>query len=205
MTRAFALLLMLAGCDRAPSATELARLRAEAARTADPAVTAALEDPIMSDRDLVVADDSRRVRSVRGPAEANYPSRTGDNAGFFKALRGLEPGPGCETGFRADAAFAGQLPPAFAMPRGATVVEAAGNDRPGCRARMAAFRLATPPAAVAASYAARASAAGYDNKPGVRGADHVVGGVRARDEARYFLLASPRAGGSEVSLLVTGG
>lgn len=207
MKRPLALLLLFAAaaCDRGPSEAEIRARQAAAARSADPAITAALEDPIMSDRELAVADNSRRIRSVRGPAEASYPLRNGDNAAIFAPLKALEPGPGCEIGFVGGAAFARQLPVQFAIPQGATLLEAAGNDRRGCRARMAAFRVAAPAATVAAGYAARAAAAGYTAKAGVRGADQVVGGVRESDGARYFLVASPRAGGSEVSLLATGG
>ena len=169
-------LLLLAACG-GPSDAELRARADKLAETADPAITAALADPIMSDRDLTVADNSRRVRIVTGPAQANYPLPGGPNAAAFAALRALGGPSRCEDGFVSGAAFAAQLPPAF-VPAGATLVEAAGNDRPGCRARFALFRVAEKPAAVTARIGARASAAGYGAEARVRGSDHVVAGRR---------------------------
>ena len=199
---AFPLLLLAAACDRGPSEAEL-RARAEAlAATADPAITAALADPIMTDTDLAVADNSRRVRLVTGPARADYPLPGGDNAAAFARLRALGGPPTCETGFVSDGAEAGRLPPAFRPGPDSTLVEAAANARPGCRARWALFRSPAPPAAIAARYRARALAAGYGAEARVRASDHVVAGRRLDGGPGYHLVAAPRGGGSEVAVIV---
>lgn len=205
MTRAIRILGLLAlatGCSGGPSEAELAKRNRELAAAADPAVTAAMEDPIMSDRDLGVADDSLRVRHVGGPAEALYPSRTGANAAAFAALKGVgfTPSP-CETGFVYGNAWAARMPAPFRLPQGATLVEAAGNDRPGCRSRMAAFRVAATPPSVIAAIRAGAMQAGYTALVQVRGSDQVVAGRRSADGATYYAIATPQGPGSEVSLL----
>lgn len=201
-----ALLLFATACGRGASPEELARLHRERVNATDPAITAALADPIMSDRDLTVADNSRRVRYVRGPAEASTPARITANAAVYSALRGLEPPRvGCEAGFRYGPAWAARLPAPFAVPPGASLVEAGGNDRRGCASVVAVFRVPAPADRAAAALRARALTAGYAGDVRVRGADHVVGGRRARDGASVFAVASPRAGGSEVALLASAG
>jgi len=124
------------------------------------------------------------------------------NAAAFAALKGVgfTPSP-CETGFAYGNAWAARMPPPFRLPQGAALVEAAGNDRPGCRARMAAFRVATTPPSVIAAIRAGAMQAGYTALVQVRGADQVVAGRRSADGATYYAIATPQAQGSEVSLL----
>ena len=151
-------LLLLAACG-GPSDAELRARAAKLAATADPAITAALADPIMSDPDLTVADNSRRVRIVGGPAQAYYPLRNGKNAEAFAALRALGGPRTCEIGFKPGPAFADELPPAFRAPAGATLIEAAGNDRPECRARFVLFRTPASAETLAAQVRARARAA----------------------------------------------
>lgn len=207
MTRALPILMLLlvAACGRGASADELAARQRELAAAADPAVTAALEDPVMTDRDLHVADNSRRVRLVSGPAQALYPPATRINARVTSALEGLRSRDECETGFAAGFEWAARLPAAFRIFPGASLVEAAGNDKGACRSRMVAFRPAAAPQAVIDWYRARALAGGYTAQFQRRGGDLVLGGVRVADNATYYLVVSPRAGGSEGSLLTTGG
>lgn len=207
MTRLLALLtlVLVAGCDRGASEAELAKRNRESLATADPAVTAALEDPIMTDRDLEVADNSRRVRLVRGPAEALYPPRTRSNAAIWSAIDRLNPRAHCEAGFKAGVVWATRLPTAFAPFPGARLIEAAGHDAPACRSRMVAVRAAAAPEAVLEWYRARAVAAGYTAEVQHRGADQVLGGTRARDGASFYLVVSPHAAGSEAALIAIGG
>ena len=200
--RPLALLLVLAACGRGPSDAELAARNRRLADAADPAVTAALADPIMTDRDLSVADNSRRVRLVAGPAQASYPDAGGEGADAFAPLRALGDAPRCEAGFVSAPRFAAELPLPFRPAPSAALIEAAGNDRPGCRARFALFRVTLPAAAVAEAAGRRARAAGYGAELRPRGADRIVAGRRA-DGLGYYLLASPRAGGSEVAVIAS--
>lgn len=207
MKRALVLLaVLLAGaCGRGMSDRELAAEARTRAASADPAVTLALEDPLMTDRDLHAADHSRRVRLVTGPAQALYPPQTPINARVTSALRGLRADDPCETGFVSGLKWAARLPASFGIYPGAALVEAAGNDKGRCRARFVGFRSAASSEAVLAWYRARALAGGYSAQAQQRGADSVLGGVRARDGASYYLLVSPRSAGSEAALLTTGG
>ena len=204
MIRLFALLplVLAAACGRGASDDELRARARRLANAADPAITAALIDPIMTDRDLTVADNSRRVRIVAGPAQAYYPLRDGHSAAAFAPLRALGGPRMCETGFRPGAALAGELPPAFRPPVGATLIEAAGNDRPGCRARFALFRTPASAEAVAAQVRARALAAGYGAEGGTRGPDHFVAGRGPGEGPSFYLIASSRReSGSEVAVI----
>lgn len=206
MRAALPLLLLAAACDRGPSAVELARLDRERADATDPAITAALEDPIMTDRDLTVADHSRRVRYVPGPADASRPARITANAAVYNALDALEtPGPACERGFRNAPAWAARLPAPFALPPGASLIEASGNTTRGCAAVVAVYRVPVRADRVVAALRARALTAGYASVVQVRGADRVLRGRRARDGASYYLVASPRADGTEVALRTADG
>lgn len=195
------LVLTLAACGGEASDAELAAIDRNRSEAADPAVTAALDDPIMTDRDLSVGDNSRRVRDVPGPAAAIYPPRDGANA---RALAGLEAfsTPGCDRGFAYGAAWANKLPAAFPLSPGARLIEAAGNDKPGCRARVAVFRSPAVPQAVVDWYATRAAAAGYSARPQRRGSDQVLAG--SRGAGRYYIVASPRDAGTEVAMIVAG-
>lgn len=196
-------LFLLAGCNGDTSEAELEAIDRNRADAADPAVTAALDDPIMTDRDLSVGDNSRRVRNVPGPAEAIYPPRDKANARALAGLEGLNP-PGCDRGFAYGRDWARRLPATFPMSPGATLIEAAGNDKPGCRARVAVFRSPASPRAIVDWYAARASAAGYTATPQTRGSDLVLAGQQAGG-ASYYIIVSPRDDVSEVAMIATGG
>lgn len=203
--RAFPLLLTIlwlpAGCGGAASDAELAERRRLAMASADPAITAALADPIMSDTDLSVADDSRRLRSVRGPAEAGIPPRTRENAALYATIDGLRGAPGCEVGFVVDPAQADRLPTAFRPPEGATMIEASANDRRGCVAGAATFRVAQTPAAIVGRYVAAAQAAGFTATSEPRAGDRIAGGRRA-DGATWYMIATPVPAGSQASVIV---
>jgi len=194
--------IALGACDGARSADELAKARRELAATADPAVIAALADPIMSDPDLSVADDSRRVRHVTGPAQVTYPPRSKANARALAGLDGLA-APTCETGFTSGKAWIAKLPPAFAPIPGATAIEASGMDKPGCRVRVASFSTEATPWRILNLYRVRATGAGYTATTTRRGADHVLTGSRPRDGASYYLIVTPGAKANAVAPGVT--
>lgn len=206
MKRAFILILLggpsLTACDDTRSREELAAARREAVADADPAVTAALADPIMTDPDLTVADDSRRVRHVTGPASVTYPPRSKANAPIYAALDGFATPPACETA--PGPAWRAKLPPAFAPYRGATGLETAGTDDGSCRVRVASFATAATPWTVLAHYRGRATQAGYVTDLKRRGVDHVLTGSRS-DDASFYMIVSPRAKASTVSVLTSGG
>lgn len=207
MRRAFVPVLLfclwLTACDRSRSPEELAAARREAVAAAEPAVIAALADPVMSDPDLSVADDSRRVRHVEGPATVTYPPRSKANAPIFAVLDGFATPPLCETA--PGEAWRAGIPPAFALYPRATGIEIAGTDAGRCRVRVANFAAAATPWTILAHYRGRATQAGYATDLKHRGADHVLNGRRAKDGASFYMIVSPRAKASAVSVLTSGG
>lgn len=197
--------LSASACDRGKSDAELAALDRNLADAADPAITAALEDPIMTDPDLTVSDDSRRIRSVNGPAQAIHPPRNANNEGALSALDGLGRGNACDRNFAYGNHWAERLPAEFPAYPGARLVEAAGNDSGKCRVRVIAYRVAAAPPAILDWYRERAVRGGYSAEQQRRGSDTVLGGERAADEASYYLVVSPGARASQVALLTDGG
>lgn len=193
-----AVALALAACDgqsRQDRAADLAK--------SDPAVTEALENPIMTDRGLAASDDSRRLRSVSGPARAIQPLRSPENRAIWEALAPLLPKHPCEEGLAAGPQFARSLPAEFAPPPGARLIEAGGKIDGQCRVRIAAYRVDAPPAALAEAYRARLGGAGYAVRPQLRDGAQVLSGERASDSSSYYLVAAPDGQGSTLSLLVS--
>ena len=207
MKRAFVMSMLcmplLAACGGASSPEELAAARREVVAAADPAVVAALADPIMSDPDLTVADDSRRVRHVSGPATVTYPPRSKANAAIHAALDGFRTPPLCDA--MPGDAWRAKLPPAFAPYPGASGLETAGTDKAPCRVRIASFVAAATAWTMLSHYRGRVTRAGYVTEIKRRGADHVLTGRRAGDKASFYMIVSPRAKASAVSLLTSGG
>lgn len=195
----------LGACGRASSPDERAAARRDAIAATDPAVTAALADPIMTDRDLGVADETLRVRHVSGPAVVSTPPRSKANGKIIAALDGLLPDARCETGFSSGDAWRRKIPAAFAPFPGATGIKTEGLDKGACHVRVASFDAAASPWTILGYYRARATAAGYVSERRQRGADHVLTGRRARDGASFYMIVSPRAKASAVALLTSGG
>jgi hypothetical protein len=181
----------LAGCQRGEAAGT-PRAQPLVASDVDPAVTSAINDPILTDRTLSSQSNRNAIRSVAGPAEAFYPP----NADKL-------PAPACAGATLVEgAAWAGRLPPEFALYPGARIVEAAGTDAASCRLRAVELVSADPWDRVLGWYQARAAGASYAVARRVRDGDQILSGRRG-DQA-FYLIASPRGGGSEVSLIVGG-
>ena len=217
---AFSAALALAACGQGSEANNTF------ANDADPALTSALEDQILTDPALAQQSNRLAVRPPETPTRAEYPV-----AGRQPPVRlasGNGPGaPGCTTcGGAAPAAsppppaagscrggaefqygmeWAGRLPAAFPPYPGGRVTEAAGQDRGECRVRVVTFRTADPHQRVIDWYHQRAVQAGYSAEQQGRGRDHVLGGVNQSSNGAYYLIVTPIAGGSEVALIVNNG
>src|SRR3954454_10545937 len=78
----FCCALALAGCSREKEpANNLAALdRQLVANDTDPAVTSALNDQILVDRNLSAQSNRNAVRTAAGPAQAQYPPDAGKAA-----------------------------------------------------------------------------------------------------------------------------
>lgn len=186
--------LALAGCKRSGEpANNLAALdRQLVANDTDPAVTSALNDQILVDRNLSAQSNRNAVRTAAGPAQAQYPPDAGKG----------EAAPCAGAPLQSDLAWARRLPPEFALYPGAHLTEAAGSDAAPCRLRAVTLVTADPWDRVITWYQAQAVRAGYAVGLQTRDGDQILAGTRG-DQA-FYLIASPRQGSTEVSLIVGG-
>ncbi len=193
----FALLcvaLSLTGCKRGPdTANNLAALDNQlVANNADPAVTSALNDPILTDRNLSTQSNRNAVRSAGGPAQALYPPDAGKTPAPPCAMAALDTNPD----------WANRLPAELPAYPGATVTEAAGTDAAPCRLRAVILATADNWGRVIGWYQMRARQAGYSTGRQARDGDQILAGTRG-DQA-FYIIATPKDGGSEISLIVGG-
>jgi hypothetical protein len=240
MYRALFPLLLLAGCGKQPDATsDLDRLDREltdpnsAGNTRDPAVAAALADPIMVDPALVRSSNAHAIRPPDQPptgavppalpltdpvadgsvpaapaARADCPDckarQAARTAGALGELQRDAATAGCAARVGYSAAWANRLPSSLPLYPGAQVGEAAGTDADGCRLRIVSFVTGAAPAKAVGFYHARARKAGFSAEVQQDGRMQVVGGTRGH--AAFVVYATPRpGGGSSVDLVVNGG
>jgi hypothetical protein len=186
--------LALAGCSRtAEPANNLAALdRQLVANDADPAVTSALNDQILVDRNLSSQSNRNAVRTAAGPAQAQYPPDAGKS--------GAPPCAGAP--LDSDLGWARRLPPELPLYPGARVTEAAGTDTSPCRLRAVGFSTADPWDRVLAFYQDQAGRAGYSAGRQTRDGEQILAGTKG-DQA-FYLIATPGPAGTQVSLIVGG-
>jgi len=209
---AFAATLALAACSQGSVAND-----SLAANDADPALTSALEDQILTDPNLAQQANRHTVRPPELPTRAEYPAAGGPppvrraSADHPPASSAPAPG-GCgaagrgpAVAFRYGMEWAERLPAAFPPYPGGRVTEAAGQDSGECRVRVVTFRTADPHQRVIDWYQQRAVQAGFSAEQQVRGRDHVLGGVNQGSNGAYYLIVTPVQGGSEVALIVNNG
>jgi hypothetical protein len=200
--------LALAACGQNGNANN----RALAANDADPALTSALADQVLTDPELAQQANRLNVRPPEAPIRAEYPAggtpvvrrasaTTGPGGGAAPAAGGC----GAGADFAYGMEWAQRLPPFFPPYPGGRVTEAAGQDGGECRVRVVTFRTADPYQRVLDYYHHRAVAAGYSAEQQPRGRDHVLGGVNQTTNGAYYLIVTPQQGGSEVALIVNNG
>jgi len=218
---AVAAALSLAACGDDNS--DLANLDNEiVGNDADPALTSALEDQIMVDPALTQQSNRNAVRPPETPNQAQYPLPQGAQqpAGRPAAVRGTgagaqasaaaaaEPGDpganGCGPDFDYNMRWARTLPAAFPVYPGSRITDAAGSDKAECRARVVTFTTADPAQRIIGYYANRAARAGYTAEHQRREGDHILAGTNG-GEGAYFLIVTPKSGGSEVALIANAG
>ncbi|HEX8193746.1 MAG TPA: hypothetical protein VF552_12690 [Allosphingosinicella sp.] len=205
---AFSAVFALAACGQGSVANEIAL------NDADPALTAALEDPILSDQNLVSQANRNNVRPPELPTRAEYPRvprasaeapRSGPGAGAAPAASCGATRAGAPPQFSYGMEWAQRLPAAFPPYPGGRVTEAAGQDGGDCRVRVVTFRTADGFQRIVDWYRERAVSAGYSAEHQPRGRDHVLGGVNQGTRGAYYLIVTPVQGGSEVALIVNNG
>lgn len=212
---------LLGGCGReAPSSeTKLAELdRQLAGDKLDPALTAALEDQITVDPALAQQSNKLAVRPAPAPQQALYPldrgqerTRTNGQPGArSSATPGKASAPdadaSCISDFDYNPSWATRMPAPFPVFPGAKLTDAAGNDKVGCRTRVATFLTKASPRQVLDWYGKRAKGAGYSARHQLRDGDHILAGERTSDGGAYYLIVTAHgAGGSDVALLANRG
>jgi hypothetical protein len=217
---AFTATLALAACGQGSEANDMLAIN-----DADPALTSALEDQILTDPALAQQANRHNVRPPELPIRAEYPAPVGQPqvrrasaTSDHPPGAGAHPGPApaartCSAGgrggpapsFRYGMEWAQRLPAAFPPYPGGRVTEAAGQDSGECRVRVVTFRTSDPYQRVLDWYHHRAVQAGFSAEQQVRGRDHVLGGVNQGSNGAYYLIVTPIDGGSEVALIVNNG
>lgn len=228
----FALLLTAcsAGSGNGPGAENADRLtETPGSRLGDPAVSAAVNGPILVDPSLQQSANADVIRPPTQPDPVSIPPDTlGARPDPVDAAT-LSPAPAAHAcpqcrAFRAsltlgalaathDVACAGgisyasgwaeRLPDTIPLYPDARPAEAAGNDANGCHLRIVSFMSSAAAGKVIDWYFTRARAAGFSADHAAEGAEHVL--TVARGAAGYLVYAVARPdGGTDVELLVTG-
>jgi hypothetical protein len=203
MRPAFPLLVLAAvsACSASPSGKA-------GGNDVDPAIAAALADPLMADPALDRRSNNGALRPADQPFQAMVPPGVpdplrGDAApGVLARLR-----PAMADGFagcRFDVAYsygwAARVSPELALPSEAQVAEAAGSDAPTCALRLVAWSASPAPDAVLAGYRRLAGPSGYALKETTQGSATIMTARRARDGAAFVAIVTPASGGSVVDL-----
>jgi hypothetical protein len=214
--------LALAACQRSPNDEQLAKLDNQTAgNQADPALTSALQDPILTDPALSQQSNKNAVRPADGPVQAQYPPGMGPAAhparpgapaaqpasAGHREMQRMASGEGTACGgpVEVDMGWARRLPAPFPVFPGARVTEAGGNDNGDCRFRVVTFTSDAAPERVLDWYRQRAAGAGYSAEHQRQQADHVLAGASARDGGAFYLIVTPAGRGSEVALIANKG
>lgn len=206
------------------------------ASDADPALTSALQDQIMVDPDLVQQSNDHSARPAGTTRQAPVPpGMTAGSAppAAKTAMRAPAPKPtaptgkvtlaelaeiqakdartndqakGCAHNVQYSAVWASRMPVAIPLYPDARVVEAAGNDTPGCRLRVVSFTSAAPMQRLLDWYYTVAIRAGFTSEHQAAGGEHILAGVRESDDGAYYIFFNERAGGgTEVDLITKNG
>ena len=209
MSRAIFLLPLVLVSACGPAATDTTNNNQR-----DPAITAALADPILTDPEL----DGRANRDVLRPADE--PLRAMVPPGAPSALRGSAPPTvlaratpamvampafaTCDRTVRYSYGWAAALPVDLNLPAEAEVAEAAGSDAKGCALRLVAWSALLSPETVLENYRRTAKASGYGLTEASAANATVLTGTR-RDGAAFIATVAADDGGSSVDLVTNRG
>lgn len=197
--------LALAACGSGDDA-ELDRLDNQiTGNEADPALTSALEDQIMIDPALTQQSNRNAVRPPETPTQALYPPSDGSPAARSASLDDTGDGGlgGCVGEFDYDKRWAERLPASFAVYPGARLTDAAASKTGDCR--VVTFATSASPQDVLDWYRAKTNAAGFSSEQQKRGGDLVLGGINERNGGAFYLIVTPKGGGSEAALIANKG
>jgi hypothetical protein len=202
---ALAAVLALAACSSGQE-ENLADLGNEV----DPQIAGALNDQILVDPNLANQSNRTAVRPPATPTQAQYPDNNRPTAPGGARVQNASQtltGTGCAdpAGFDYNRNWASRLPAAFPLYPGAQVSDAAGNDRPDCRARAVTFATGDNFQRVLDWYHTRAVRAGYSSEHQLRQGDHILAGTNQADGGAFYLIVTPKGNGAEAALIATRG
>lgn len=229
-------LLALSACGAGKGADDPAPPLENGAATAnDPALRAALREPIMVDPMLAGRANADAIRPPVEPYSANIPpdgiADTGkppetDRLQSAPSAKGACPqcaaarraltlgalaevqGPPfsrCAEAVSYSAGWANRLPAAVPLYPKANLSEAAGADGPACTLRIVSFRTNAKPQRLLDWYYTKTRIAGFSAQHHANSDEHALAGTRA-DGGAFLLLVRPNAnGGSEADLVVDAG
>ncbi|UVO55024.1 hypothetical protein [Sphingomonas sp. SUN039] len=194
-------LALLSGCGSSPSG------KANASDV-DPAVTAALADPLMADPQLDRRSNDGALRPADEPYRAMVPPGSPDplrDDAPPTLLARVRPAMGDGfTGCGVDVAYsygwAARLSPDLTLPAEAQVAEAAGNDTAKCRLRLVAYSAPLTAEAILDSYRRTARTGGYTASERPKGPATVLTASRSRDGARFMVSVKPAGSNTTVDL-----
>jgi hypothetical protein len=186
---AFALLL-LAGCGSG--------VREAAVNETDPAITDAVNDPILADPRLSLQERGGAIGVPTGVAE-NVADQT---LGQVATAHVAEPAfAGCNTKIDYAFAWSARLPADLPLPEAAKVTEAAGSDAKACKLRLVRYLIAQPTDAVTGYYRELAKKRGF----ALTESDSTISGRRARDGAAFIITFGDTKGATTVDFVTNRG
>lgn len=113
---------------------------------------------------------------------------------------------GCEANLQYGMGWAERLPKTFAVYPKARLMEAAGSEEASCNLRAASFVTDQPMQPVIDYYYTKALRAGFDAEHQLLNGEHVLGGVRKKDDGAYFItFAKHESGGTAVDIVANNG
>jgi hypothetical protein len=209
--------LLLTGCgDKASDKAELDKIDAKlGGKTgADPALSVALEEPIMVDPNLASQSNEDSIRPPAQPFQAPVPldPNAPDGAGSGQTLGSLaeqqarlskDKFNGCMLDVKYSMDFANRLPTDLPLYPRARVVEAAGSDTNTCRLRAITYSSSAAPKAMIDYYLTIARRAGFTASHSSEGNEDLVSGTR--DGAAFYAIIQPAGAGSSVDLVANNG
>jgi hypothetical protein len=217
MMATLSLALLLTGCgDKASEKAELDKIDAKlGGKTgADPALSVALEEPIMVDPNLASQSNEDSIRPPAQPFQAPIPidPNAPDGAGSGQTLGSLaeqqarlskDKFNGCMLDVKYSMDFANRLPTDLPLYPRARVVEAAGSDTNTCRLRAITYSSSAAPKAMIDYYLTIARRAGFTASHSSEGNEDLVSGTR--DGAAFYAIIQPASAGSSVDLVANNG
>ena len=178
---------------------------------ADPALTAAVEDPIMVDPQLSAQSNKDSIRPPDTPFAAPVPPGEGGMTGppgrtlgalaARQAQIAKDKFNGCSLDVAYSMQWADRLPVELPLYPKARVAEAAGSDYQGCSLRVVTYAAPAPPRSVAGYYLALANRAGFRSDGHAEGTGYMVSAWRPNDGAAFYATLQPSGTGTNVDLV----